>query len=129
MRQHIDIVGLLFMAYGGLQLLGVLGMGLFVFVGGGLGLLGISEGDAELVVMGGVYGLVGVVFAVLIGAFAVANLAVGWGLRGRKPWARIGGMIAAALSMMNMPLGTLLGIYAFMVLLDKDVAESFGVVV
>lgn len=129
MRQHIDTLGLLFMAYGGLQLLGVLAMGVFVLLGGGLGLLGISEGDLELIVMGSMYGMIGAVLVVFAGLSALSSLAVGWGLRGRRPWARIGGLILGLLSLMNMPLGTLLGLYACVVLLDKDATDAFEVVV
>jgi hypothetical protein len=126
MRQHIDVVGILFMAYGGLQLLGALALGaVFLFLGLGLGAAGASGGEEELMVMGGIYGVVGLVAAVLAGLFAVPNLIVGNGIRGRKPWARMGGLVMGALALLNMPLGTILGIYAFMTLIDKDVTAEF----
>ena len=127
MRQHVDIVGLLWMIWGALQLLGALVLGAMLLLGSGMmGLLGADSGDGELLVMAGLYGVFGLVLGAFVAVFGVANVAVGWGIRGRKPWARIGGLIMAALAVMNLPVGTLIGIFTFMVLLDAEVAEEFS---
>jgi len=35
-------------------------------------------------------------------------------------------LVVGALTMMNFPMGTLLGVYAFVTLLDRDVADEFA---
>lgn len=58
-------------------------------------------------------------FATIFGFVAVINLVMlspnfvaAYALLKRKPWARIAGIIAAALSAMNVPLGTLAAVYS-----------------
>lgn len=52
----------------------------------------------------------GVVIGVLVGLL-VLQFVVGWGLRRLKPWARIGGAVVSGLSLLNFPVGTLIGAY------------------
>lgn len=126
MQKHVDIVGLLFMLYGCLQLLGAALAGLLMIGGGGfLGALGASGGDDELLLVGGIYGVLGLAIAVFAALFAIPDLLIGMGLRRRRKWARIGGFVVGALALTNVPLGTMLGVYAFVVLLDKDVTAEF----
>jgi hypothetical protein len=125
MRDHIDIVGILFLVYGGLQLFGALVT--FLLLGGGGALLALAGlgGDEELIIVGGIYGAMGVFVSLFVALFGAVYLVVGQGIRRRAAWARVGGFVAGALALMNMPLGTLLGVYAFVTLLDEDVAAEF----
>ncbi len=126
MRQHIDTVGMMFMAYGILQLVlaALIGLGI-AGLGGMLGALGVSAGDGELMFMGGLYGGLGAVVAVMMVVFAVPYVVVGGGIRRRASWARIGGLVLGAMALMSMPIGTMLGIFAFVTLLDTEAAEEF----
>ena len=129
MRAHVDIVGLLFLLMGVLELVvaGLLGLGL-VTGGAALGFAGTSGGgDADLLVAGGTLGITGLVLSVLSAVLAIPAVIVGMGIRRRRPWVRIGGLVLGALQLTSIPLGTMLGIYAFVTLLDKDVAAEFGV--
>lgn len=128
MRNHIDTLGLLFILYGVLQLLGA--AALAVLLGGGgiaLGIAGGSTGDSEMLIVGGVYSAIGLAVAALIALFAIPEILVGSGIRRRRKWARIGGMIMGGLALSNMPLGTALGVFAFVCLLDAEVAKEFEV--
>lgn len=121
MDDKLDYLGLGFILYGGLQVLAALFIGLVYGLSGlAMTLGGLVESDAGLA--GG--GVVFVVLAVLIGLFVLvmgaAYAAVGMGLRARRSWSRVGGMIAGALGLMSMPIGTLLGVSAFVVLLDDE---------
>ena len=45
--------------------------------------------------------------------FLSPNFVAAYGLFKKRPWARIAGIVAAALSAMNVPLGTLAAVYSF----------------
>ena len=126
MTKHIDLLGVAFIAYGALELLGVGLVGLIgVGLGDGFGYLGVSMGDPELAVVGGLYGGIFIVAAAFELVFAIPKVLVGTALRRRTPWARIGGLVLGCMALMNIPLGTLLGVFAIVVLVDKDVAAEF----
>jgi hypothetical protein len=125
--QHIKPAGICLMAYGGFNLLVLLAVG--VLLGGVSGLLafiGVSSGDEEAMVVGGIYGVV-TLFVVVIGALpAVGCLASGTGVLMGKSWARLAAIIFGALSLMNLPLGTIVGLYVIFTMIDKDVAAKFA---
>jgi len=126
MTRHIDLLGIGFMAYGALELFGVAIIGLLgLGFGGGLGMLGLQAGDVEMAIIGGAYGGMLLVAALFELVFAIPKIMVGTALRRRTPWARIGGLVLGCMALMNIPLGTILGIFAIVVLVDKDVAAEF----
>ncbi len=53
-----------------------------------------------------------VVFVVLLFAVGLLPLLVGYGLRKRRRWAKPLGIVLAVVSLINIPIGTALGIYA-----------------
>jgi len=54
-----------------------------------------------------------VVFVVLLFAVGLLPLLVGYGLRKRRRWAKPLGICLAVISLINIPIGTALGIYTF----------------
>lgn len=58
--------------------------------------------------------------AMLLLVKAIAGIAAGYGLLQRAPWARITAVVLAFLAMLNVPLGTALGIYTVWVLLSPE---------
>ena len=71
-----------------------------------------------------VHGLLqGIGTALIIGA--VLGLAAGAGLLQRQPWARLLAIIMAFLNLMDMPLGTALGVYTLWVLLPAKSEEEY----
>jgi hypothetical protein len=54
-----------------------------------------------------------IAFVVLLFAVGVLPLAVGYGLTKRRRWAKPLGLTLAAISLINIPVGTALGIYTF----------------
>jgi hypothetical protein len=51
--------------------------------------------------------------------------AAGYGLQERASWGRILALVLGVINLPSVPLGTCLGIWALMVLLDKDNAAAF----
>jgi hypothetical protein len=125
-RAHVDTLGLAFILYGvaqlivaamaGLVFLGVSGM----FVAGG-----VDRSDDGMLVAGGFYGGLGIVAALFAAVMAVPNILVGVGLRQRRRWSWLGGLVCGAMALSQLPFGTVLGVYALRTLLDRDVNTEF----
>ena len=49
----------------------------------------------------------------------------GFGILKKYSWARVLVLILGALNLLNIPFGTMLGVYTFWVLLNEDVAKEF----
>ncbi|HEY0153241.1 MAG TPA: hypothetical protein VGB92_14645 [Longimicrobium sp.] len=111
MRQHIDIVAWLHIAFGGLGVLAALA------VGGLLGGLGLFADDAQTA---GILALVAGFVAVVMGLLSVPSLVGGWGLLKRRPWARMLVLIVSFFDLLNFPIGTFLGGYSIWVLMSDE---------
>lgn len=57
--------------------------------------------------------------------FALPAIIAGIGLLSFKPWARILAIVVSILNLLNIPLGTLLGIYSLWVLLQRETEQLF----
>src|SRR5262249_54693398 len=118
MATHVKILGwlhIVFGLFGAFTAVLVLGGTMFgaAFAG--------SFKDSAIVSLAGGFA------AVFIGAISAFQIIAGWGLLRRMPWARILMIILGVVSLVRIPVGTLLGIYTLWVLLSKDGAAQFGV--
>ncbi len=111
MRQHLDLLGYFYIALG---VLGLLAAAISFIVLVGVGLLS-GEGEAFAVL-----GLIGFIAALALSLLSIPNLALAYGLLKRKSWSRPLGLILGVLNLFNAPLGTLLGVYTFWVLLQDE---------
>lgn len=64
---------------------------------------------------------VGLVFI----ATGIVGIVAGWGLLDRQPWARMLALIMGCLNLIDMPFGTLLGIYTLWVLLPAESEQEY----
>jgi hypothetical protein len=116
--QHVVILGWLFVI-GNMIFLAI---GAFVFLI--LTTVGLTVPDPEarpiLLVVGPAVGL-------LLSAIGLPGLLAGYGLLTRKPWARVLAIVVAILGLLNVPIGTLIGIYALWVLFSAPVEAYFEV--
>ena len=94
----------------------VLGM-----VGALIGASGESDAQATAVFLG----LTGAVLSVVMVVLALPYAICGYGLLKFRPWARIMGIILAAIALTKIPFGTLIGIYALIVLFQKKTEALF----
>jgi len=117
MRQHVSILGWLFIVSNALFLL-IAGF-VFVLLTG----LGQSVSDPEA---RAILPLVGSSVGLLLALLSLPGLAAGHGLLTRKPWARVLGIVVAVLGLFNFPVGTAIGIYALSVLLQTSTPNCFG---
>jgi hypothetical protein len=65
------------------------------------------------------------VIGIAFGVVALLGFAAGWGLLERQPWARMLALVLGFLSLVDVPLGTALGVYTLWVLLPERAEEAF----
>jgi len=118
MATHIKILAWLHIVYGLFgALLAVVVLGGTVF----------GAAFAGSVANSAIVGLAGGFAAIFLGAAGAFHLVAGWGLLERKPWARILTIVLGVISLIRIPIGTVLGVYTLWVLLSKEGAAQFGV--
>ena len=126
MDLHVKILAAFHLVFGVLGLM--LSLMVLLLFGGTAGIASIaaaSEPDAWLAVP--IVGLIGSILVMVIFTLSVPGLIAGIGLLKRRPWARILTIVLSVLNLINIPFGTILGIYGLWVLLSQDTARSFGV--
>ena len=122
MRDHVKILGILNIVWGGfIVLIG----GIFLLLFGGIaGFLGLSSGN-DSVVAAPIMALIGVVVAVGIALVGLPGIIGGWGLLTFKGWARILMIIVSILHLPSFPPGTALGVYGIWVLFNQETERLF----
>ncbi len=99
---------------------------LFVFIfATGAVIVGLGSESAGLL-GSALLGATGLFIAVGLAAFGVAGLFVASGIAKGKPWARFAGIVLSVVSLVAVPVGTVLGIIALMGLLGRDARDWFG---
>jgi hypothetical protein len=125
MLTHVKVLAVLHVALGVLGL--VAALFLLLILGGVAGIVGAAAGqepDAWVAIP--ILGFIGTVLFFFLVALSVPGLVAGMGLLSLRPWARILTLILSALNLLNVPLGTALGIYGLWVLLHKDTEALFN---
>jgi hypothetical protein len=119
---HVRVVAALFILSGIL----LLAAAFFtpIFLGALAAIVGASnEEGAE--VGAAILGFTGIAMSLVLAVIGLPYLAAGWGLLQFRNWARILGIILAAMALTSFPLGTAFGVYALIVLFRKDTEALF----
>jgi hypothetical protein len=116
MESHIKVLGWLYIIFGVIGLLITACLGIII-IGGGF----ISQDDLAIRTT--------IIVAILIGIFmlvvSLPGIVAGLGLLQYRPWARILTIILGILNLPGFPIGTILGIYTLIILLDERSSELF----
>src|ERR1700722_1402923 len=124
MAQHVKILGILHVIFGGLGVLAAIAM-LMIF-GGISAVVGLSGHSADSATAVPILGAIGVFVFILVLVLSLPGLIIGIGLVQFRPWARIAGIILSALDLVSVPpFGTALGIYGLWVLLNRETEQMF----
>lgn len=126
MRDHVRILGYLHIVFGALGLFGAL-IVMLIF-GGAAGIVGLADphdADAWHIAIP-IIGIVGTAITMLVLALSIPGLVAGVGLLRLRPWARILTIVLSALNLLNVPIGTALGIYGLWVLLQAETERLFA---
>jgi hypothetical protein len=124
METHVKVLGVLYLVVSGLSLLAALF--LLLAIGGAAGIVGVAADPQDAAIAIPVLGIAGTALGVMLLLLALPGLLTGWGLLTYSPWARILGIVLSALNLLNIPVGTALGLYGLWVLLNKDTERLFA---
>lgn len=115
-QNHITLLGVLHIARGALMLL--IGMILFlILAAAGV----ISEDETAF----GILSIVSMVIMFIFTALAIPSIIAGIGVLKRREWGRITALVVGVLSLIDIPLGTALGIYTIWILMDNETRTLF----
>ncbi len=121
MKQHVDVLGLLYIVWGGLSIL--IGLAMAALAGAAFFIAASPEGGGRFAAR-----LVGSAFvsAAIVGlGWGALHLWEGVGLRRPREWARAIGLVLGTINLFLFPLGTALGIYTLWVLLSDQSRAVF----
>jgi hypothetical protein len=122
MATHVKVVAVIFIVLGAFGILGAIFSSVLFGVLAGL----VGATDEQGARIGGAFlGLTGAFLSVVILIMSLPSLVCGWGLFKLRPWARIVGIILAAMGLISFPWGTFLGIYILWVLFQKNTEALF----
>ncbi|MEE9169252.1 MAG: hypothetical protein V3U73_05765 [bacterium] len=116
MDKHVTLVGILHIACGALGVL--IALICFVAITGG----GLLSGDYEAIY---ITSTVGTAVGVFILVLSVPGIIGGIFLLKRAEWARIFVLILSVIDLLNIPIGTAIGIYSLWVLLNDETVKLF----
>lgn len=117
MEKHVNVIAILWIVYGAIGLL----FGFFLF----LLLFGISFIPDMGDIAPGVLRLVAVGLSFFFLIFSLPELIAGIGLLKKQEWGRILTLVVSFFNLLNIPLGTALGIYSLIVLLKDETIQLF----
>jgi hypothetical protein len=126
MKDHVKILGIINIVWGGLFCLG--GVVMFLIFAGVAGVVGAS-GEHEGLNAAPWLAVLGVAVGVLLVLLGVPGVLGGWGLMTYQGWARILVIILSILHLPNIPIGTAIGVYGLWVLFNDDTKRLFGLAV
>lgn len=125
MEEHLKLLAVLLIV---MAVVGFIGAIVFIAVVGSpiamivdAGLDGTAESITEPMMR-----LFGAALSLLLFLMAIPTFLTGLGLLRFQPWARDAGMVVCALHLLVLPVGTLLGIYGFWVLLSPESEPLFS---
>ena len=124
MTTHVKVLGVLYIVFGALGVCAALFLGLSLGIAGGV--VGTAADVEDAAVALPIIGIAGTALVVFLLAVSLPGLVTGIGLLKFQPWARIVGIVLAAINLISFPFGTALGIYGLWVLLNKETEALFG---
>ena len=122
MQVHVKVLGAIYIAFSAMGLLAALV--LIVGIGGTMGIVGAS-GDPDAALAIPIIGIAGTALVAVLTLLSLPGLLTGVGLLYFKPWARVVGIVLAAICLLGFPWFTVLGAYGLWVLLSKDTEHLF----
>ncbi len=117
MKKHVTVVGVIHIAFGVLGLIGALTVFFALHFARGF----VSNEEIPEMILS----MLAVSLPLLIGFISTLGLIGGIGLLAYKTWARYLVIIVAALGCLNIPIGTLKGVYSLWVLLQDETVKLF----
>lgn len=125
MDTHVRVVAVLHIVLGGLGV--IIALGILLLFGGIAGIVGTfavpEDPDALLAIP--ILSLIGGVIFFVVLILSLPSIIAGIGLLKYKPWARILTIVLCAIDLINVPIGTAIGVYGLWVLLSSETEPLF----
>ena len=118
-KTHVNILGWVMIIVNAILLM--LGLLIFLFFSGIGMAVGTEDPIAPRVLI-----LVGTVALIIIAISALPGIISGAGLLRRQNWARYVALVVSFLGLMNIPIGTIMGIYGIFVLVQRSAEGYFS---
>ncbi len=125
MDTHVKILAAFHLIFGIIGLMGSLLI--MLLFGGATGITAMAaanDSDAWLAVP--IVALVGSTLVLLVFIISVPGIIAGAGLLKRRPWARILTIVLSIINLINIPFGTILGIYGLWVMASQETVQLFS---
>lgn len=119
-QDHNKILSTLFLTQGLMQIFGLIVAALII---GGVGVYVVQRPDTPE----GIGFIVGSIIGVIVAAvlLILPPLIAALGMFKRKSWAKTAGIVAAIISLLSFPLGTVLGVYGLWFLFSEDAKQFY----
>lgn len=124
MADHVRILAVLHIVFGSLFLIAALII--LVIFGGITGVVGWAAHEPDAYIAVPILTLIGGALFALLLVLSLPGIIAGVGLLKFAPWARILTIVLSALNLLNVPVGTALGLYGLWVLLHQDTERLFA---
>jgi hypothetical protein len=121
MANHVKILGAIYIALSTISLFAALFLAMAVGTAGAI--VGAAADSNDAAVALPIIGIAGSALVAFLIVVSLPGLIAGIGLLKMRPWARIVGIIVAILSLLNIPLGTIVGVYGLWVLFNKETEQ------
>jgi hypothetical protein len=121
-NDHARILGIIFLIFGGLGILAVIGI-LFFLIGMG-GIAAFNVGGSESIPVIIVFMIFAAV-AVITGLFIIPQIIAGWNLFQGNGKSKIWVLLSAVINVLNFPIGTAIGVYAFWFAFSEEGKQYF----
>src|SRR5438046_1331134 len=123
MDTHVKVVGVLDIVFG---IIGICVAMFLTLVFAGAMTAVFADGDPDAAVAIPIIGLSGAALVAFLVVWSLPGIIIGFGLLKRKPWARVGGIVVAIVALLNIPIGTIFGVYSLWMLFSKDTEKLFS---
>ena len=123
MTTHVKVLGWLFIVFGVFYVILAFGSSMVMGI---LASFVASQGEPDAAIGASILGLTGGAFFIFWLCVGIPGILAGWGLPNFKPWARILAIVLSAIRLINIPIGTALGIYGLWVLFSKETEALFS---
>ena len=121
MANHVKILGAIYIALSTLSLFVALFIAMAVGTAGAI--VGTAADPNDAAVALPIIGIAGSALVAFLVVVSLPGLIAGIGLLKMRPWARIVGIVVAVLSLLNIPLGTIVGVYGLWVLCSRETEQ------
>ena len=124
MDTHVRVLGVLYIALGAIGLI----FAAFAMIGltGAAGVITATAEPDDVAVALPILSIVGTALVTFLFTFSLPAVITGIGLLYFKNWARIVGIVLAAIALLGFPWITILGVYGLWVLFSKDTERLFA---